>query len=346
MMSPAELAELIWYGDGFRGSAGRALLAPFGWAFAGAAAIRSWLYERELLEVVRPAVPALGVGNLTVGGTGKTPVAAELARRLRLAGAHPALVLRGYGDDEPLVHAALNPEVPVFTGADRAVAVREAAAAGADMVVLDDAFQHRRLARQADIVLVSADRWKHGSRRPLPAGPFREPLTALRRADLVVVTRKAADNSDVDAVLAAIEAAAPGCPVAVVSLALDSLVAVSDGTQRPLSDVHGLRVLAATAIGDPLAFVRQLSAQGALVTPLSWVDHHAFDDDDMARLELAARDADLVVCTLKDAVKLAPRWPPAAAGLWYVSQTVSFERGEEQLQHILTALLKARPPLP
>ncbi len=346
MMSPAELAELIWYGEGFRGSAGRALLAPLSWAFAGGAAIRSWLYEREILEVVSPALPALSIGNLTVGGTGKTPVAAELARRLRLAGAQPALVLRGYGDDEPLVHAALNPGVPVFTGADRAAAVREAAAGGADMVVLDDAFQHRRLARQADIVLVSADRWKHGSRRPLPAGPFREPLTALRRADLAVVTRKAAGTSDVDAVLAAIDAAAPGCPVAVASLALDSLVSVPDGKHRPIGDLQGLSVLAATAIGDPGAFVRQLTAHGARVTPLSWVDHHAFDDDDMAKLEMAARDVDLVVCTLKDAVKLAPRWPPAAAGLWYVSQTVSFERGEEQLQHILTALLQARLPLP
>lgn len=346
MMSPAELADLIWYDQGIRGGAGRALLAPLSWAFAGGAALRSWLYERELLEVVHPAVPALAVGNLTVGGTGKTPVAAELARRLRLAGARPALVLRGYGGDEPLVHAALNPDVPVFTGADRAASVRDAAAAAADLVVLDDAFQHRRLARHADIVLVSADRWKHGSRRALPSGPFREPLTALRRADLAVVTRKAADTSDVDALLAAIDAAAPGCPVAVASLALDSLVAVSDGSHRPIGDLQGLRVLAATAIGDPRAFVRQLSTHGAEVTPLSWPDHHAFDDGDMTRLAVAAGDVDLVVCTLKDAVKLAPRWPPAAVGLWYVSQTVSFERGEEQLQHILTALLQARLPLP
>ncbi len=346
MPSPAELAEFIWYDAGIRGSAGRALLAPLSWAFAGGAAVRSRLYERGLLEVVSPAVPALGVGNLTVGGTGKTPMAAEVARRLRLAGARPAIVMRGYGSDEPLVHAALNPDVPVFIGVDRAAAVDEAAASGADLVVLDDAFQHRRLARQADIVLVSADRWQHGSRRSLPAGPFREPLGALRRADLAVVTRKAAGSADVDAVLAAIEASAPGCPVAVVALAFDSLVSVANGEHRPIADLQGLRVLAATAIGDPGAFVRQLISHGAEVKSMVWPDHHAFDDGDVTRLEMAGRDVDLVVCTLKDAVKLAPRWPPAAAGLWYVSQTVSFERGEEQLQQILTALLQARPPLP
>lgn len=345
-MSPEELAEAIWYGDGAGARAGRALLAPLGWAFAGAAGLRGELYDRRLLSIVQPALPALGVGNLTVGGTGKTPVAAELARRLLGAGARPAIVLRGYGDDEPLVHARLNPEVPVVTGADRAAAVRTAAAAGADVVVLDDAFQHRRLARQADIVLVSADRWGRGSRRLLPAGPWREPLTALRRASLAVVTRKAAGQADVDAAVEAIAAAAPGCPVAVAELALDGLVSVIGTERRPSDHLAGRRVLAATAIGDPGAFVSQLRAQGASVTAMAWPDHHAFSPTDVDRLVLAAAGADLVVCTLKDAVKLAPLWPRAAAALWYVSQTVAFERGEERLQPILDALLQARIPLP
>ncbi|MHB1224915.1 MAG: tetraacyldisaccharide 4'-kinase, partial [Gemmatimonadaceae bacterium] len=316
------------------------------WAFAGAVALRGRLYDRRLLDVGQPSLPALGVGNLTVGGTGKTPIAAELARRLRAAGARPAIVLRGYGDDEPLVHARLNPDVPVVTGADRAAAVRQAAAAGADVAVLDDAFQHRRLARQADIVLLSADRWGRGSRRLLPAGPWREPLAALGRASLAVVTRKAAAPEEVDAAVAAIAAAAPDCPVAVAELALDALVAVADGERRPLSDLRGRAVLAATAIGDPGAFVSQLRASGASVSVMAWPDHHAFTAADVDRLALAAGRADLVVCTLKDAVKLAPRWPRAAAALWYVSQTVAFERGEEQLQPILTALLQARIPLP
>ncbi|MHB1225012.1 MAG: tetraacyldisaccharide 4'-kinase, partial [Gemmatimonadaceae bacterium] len=82
-MSPAEFAELIWYGDGVAARAGRGLLAPLGWAFAGAVALRGGLYDRRLLDVGQPSLPALGVGNLTVGGTGKTPIAAELARRLR-----------------------------------------------------------------------------------------------------------------------------------------------------------------------------------------------------------------------------------------------------------------------
>lgn len=346
--SPAELAELIWYGDGVAARAGRGLLAPLGWAFAGGVALRGELYDRGLLAVGRPVLPALGIGNLTVGGTGKTPVAAELARRLADAGGRPAIVLRGYGDDEPLVHARLNPDIPVVTGADRATAVVEAAAAGADVVVLDDAFQHRRVSREADIVLVSADRWGSGSRRLLPAGPWREPLTALRRSALAVVTRKAAGQSAVDAAAAAIAAAAPECPIAVAELAPGDLVSADGGARQTLGTLRGLSVVAATAIGDPGAFVSQLRAHGARATPMVWPDHHAFSDADVERLSsrAAAEGAELVVCTLKDAVKLAPRWPRAAVGLWYVSQTVAFERGSDRLQQILTALLQARIPLP
>src|SRR5437764_1070790 len=97
-----------------------------------------------------PAVPVLGLGNLSVGGTGKTPIAAWAAAELRHLGAHPAMLLRGYGNDEPLVHGELNHRVPVVVNADRVIGVEQAVAAGADCVILDDGFQHRRLARQVD----------------------------------------------------------------------------------------------------------------------------------------------------------------------------------------------------
>src|SRR3954470_7648563 len=127
--------------------------------FGAVVGARDILYDAGWLPAAATSIPAVSIGNLTVGGTGKTPIAAWVARGLALRGAHPAVILRGYGDDEPLVHARLNPDIPVVTGADRVVTVNEAARRGADIAVLDDAFQHRRVQRMADLVLVSADRW-------------------------------------------------------------------------------------------------------------------------------------------------------------------------------------------
>src|SRR5690242_19516935 len=105
--------ERVWYGDSIAARLGRAALWPAEQAFAAAARLRGTMYDRGLLETCEPAIPALSVGNLSVGGTGKTPVAAWAVARMRERGAHPAVVLRGYGGDEPLVHEVLNPGTPV-----------------------------------------------------------------------------------------------------------------------------------------------------------------------------------------------------------------------------------------
>jgi tetraacyldisaccharide 4'-kinase len=133
-------------------------------------------------------------------------------------GAKPGIVLRGYGGDETLVHERLNPGVPVVVAPDRVRGIREAIALGVDVVILDDAFQHRRASRDFDIVLVDADSW-FGSPRLLPAGPWREPLESARRASLVIITRKTAGKEKVEDARRAIVAAAPGIPIAVAHLA-------------------------------------------------------------------------------------------------------------------------------
>src|SRR4051794_15640030 len=192
----AAFVDRVWYGRDAVAAATRTALLPFERLFGGIVGARDILYDAGWLPALDTPIPAVSVGNLTVGGTGKTPVSAWLARGLAARGARPAIVLRGVGGDEPLVHRALNPDIPVFTGADRVAVVREAAAMGADIAVLDDAFQHRRVGRLADLVLVSADRWTDNVRL-LPAGPWREPLRAIRRATLVIVTRKSADDATV-----------------------------------------------------------------------------------------------------------------------------------------------------
>jgi tetraacyldisaccharide 4'-kinase len=142
--------EWLWYGDSAGSRLGRGVLWPLEQIYTGAVRLRGRMYDRGLLEVAKAPVPVLAIGNVSVGGTGKTPVTAWAVARLRDLGARPAVVLRGYGDDEPLVHRRLNPDALVVCDADRVRGARMAHVQGADCVVLDDAFQHRRLARTAE----------------------------------------------------------------------------------------------------------------------------------------------------------------------------------------------------
>ncbi len=361
-MDAARVAEWVWYGRGPGPALARAALAPAELLFRAGAAARGALYDARLAHAHALGLPALGVGNLTVGGTGKTPVAAWACAELRRRGARPALLLRGVGGDEPRVHALLNPDVPVVADADRVRGAARAARLGADVLVLDDAFQHRRARRDVDLVLVSAERFGGGARL-LPAGPYREPLGALRRADVVVVTRKSSSAARAADVADALRARAPHADVAVVHLAADALRRWTGGDGaadaggaadlgaggdadevRPLAALRGERVVAAAGVGDPNAFAAQLAEAGARVSLARYADHHAYTRDDAAAIAArAARGAGgaWIVTTLKDAVKLGPLWPRGAAPLWYVSQRVTVERGAQALAARLDAAADA-----
>ncbi len=337
-MPLADLAEQVWYGDGAVARAVRLGLSPLSMAYGAVLARVNRAYDRD--PPVPGRIPAISIGNLTVGGTGKTPVSAFIARQLRLAGAAPAIVMRGYGSDEILVHELLNADVPVIARADRVDGVRAAALRGADVAILDDAFQHRRAARVADLVLVSADRWT-GDVRLLPAGPFREPLESLRRASLVVITVKAATATQVDRARAAVTAVTDSA-VVTVDLRPASLI---DAVSRQPSSVdgwRGRRVLAVSGIGDPGAFAGQLAALGMAVVPMVFADHHAYDAGDVARIVAGATGVDAVICTLKDAVKLGPLWPGQACPLWYLSQSVVPRDGADALDAVIQSVLLAR----
>jgi tetraacyldisaccharide 4'-kinase len=333
--------ERVWYGADVVASATRGALVPFERTFKAVVGVRDMLYDAGWLKVHDSPIPAISVGNLSVGGTGKTPIAAWIARGLADRGARPAVVLRGYGDDEPLVHGVLNPEIPVIVDADRVAGVARAAANGATVAVLDDAFQHRRASRVADVVLVSADRWTP-EYHLLPAGPWREPLDAVRRATLVIVTRKAASDAVVEQVHEAIAHVAPAVPRVSVRLAPQALVRVASTETAPIDALSGKEVWVLTAIGDPRAFVQQLEAAGARVHPTVLPDHHAFDDADVERFARAVPAGAWAVCTLKDAVKLEPRWRGKAPALWYVSQQVNVERGVGGIERVLDDLVRTR----
>ncbi|OYV62789.1 MAG: hypothetical protein B7Z72_14870, partial [Gemmatimonadetes bacterium 21-71-4] len=318
----ASAVERIWFGTGLGARAGRAALWPAAALFRGAVALRNRGYDRGLFRTRAGAIPAISVGNLTVGGTGKTPVAAWLAGELARRGAHPAIVLRGYGDDEPAVHERLNPGVPVVVAPDRLAGLAEAARRGADVAVMDDAFQHRRTARMADVVLVAAERGLEPARL-LPAGPYREPPASLRRASLVVVTRKTASADAARGVLDR-AAAVSGVPGAVVHLAPGGLVRASGGGEGAVPpSLAGRRVILLTGVGEPGLVRDQLEGLGARVDLRAYPDHHAFSNSELAEAADAAAAAGAdVVCTLKDAVRIGGRWP-ASVPLWYVSQRLT-----------------------
>lgn len=342
-MSLASAAERIWHGDSVGERAGRVVLIPFSLLFRIGIGVRALAYDIGLLRAHSLGVPAISIGNVAIGGTGKTPVAAWIASELRARGAAPAVVMRGVGGDEPLVHRALNVGVPVIVAADRVAGAVRARADGADVLVLDDAFQHRRAKRDVDLVLLSAD----AARRPkhlLPAGGWREPLSALRRASMVLVTRKAASDEMVRQTLAEVHRAAPSVATGVVRLEPEVLRQLgSPDEPRALATLAGRRVLAVAAIADPGAFLRQLERLGpSRVEPALYPDHHPFEARDVERLVDRAGAVDYVVCTLKDAVKLGPRWPRVGPPLWYVSQRVVPEAGGERLDAILTDLLGRR----
>jgi len=263
---------------------------------------RGWARRREL------PLPSVAVGNLTVGGSGKTPIASWIAAYYVGIGLKPGILLRGYrGGDEVLVHRHNVPDAIVIGDPDRAAGAERALAEGAQVLVLDDAYQRLDVWRDLNIAVVSAETTR-AVPWSLPAGPWREGLHALDRADALIITRKRADNASAMALARDLAPRIRG-PVAVASLGVRRYEGMLTGRSVESSELVGKRVVAASAIGDPEAFIAQTKATGAQVQVATWSDHHGYRDEDVAWLARAARKADLVVITQKDAVKLRDRWP-------------------------------------
>jgi tetraacyldisaccharide 4'-kinase len=334
------MIERIWFGDSGIDRAARAVLSPLELLYRGVTGIRGTLYDLGIVPSAKSSIPVVSIGNVTVGGTGKTPIAAFLASELSRRGLMPAIVMRGYGGDEPRVHARINPKVPVIVSSDRVQGIDEARRTGANIAVLDDAFQHRRAGRDVDLVLISADSWT-GHHRTLPAGPYREPLSAISRATGVIITRKFASDETVSEVMSAVARLAPGKPVIVALLSHADLIRETGiRTVSDVADIAGKSVLAIAAVGNPHVFFDQLDCAGGRITRRAFPDHHRFDRAEAEQLAKEAANHDFAICTLKDAVKLGPLWPAPAKPLWYVSLAVTIERNRDQLDRILDSLSK------
>lgn len=303
--------------------------------------------------VVRLDRPVISVGNLSVGGTGKTPMVRWVCERLLDAGATPAIAMRGYKSaggesDEAMEYADALPGVPVVAQPDRTAGLRALFATDAgsavNAVVLDDGFQHRRIARDLDIVLIDCCRPVAGARL-LPAGWLREPMASLARAHAVVLTHaERASKAEVDEAQSVVAAHAPGVPIAVCEHAWASL--------RVGEETHGVdwllgkRVAVACAIGNPAAFIAGIRGAGAkIAAEVVLRDHDAFGRAAAARIEAAMSSADALVVTEKDWVKIR-RTNLAESEFPIVrpSLAMCFREGEDGLAGRVRALVQPAAP--
>jgi tetraacyldisaccharide 4'-kinase len=298
---------------------------------------RARSYRMSLLRRRRPPLPTVAVGNLTVGGSGKTPIASWIAQYYATRGRSAAILLRGYGGDEAYVHRAQLPGALVIEQPDRVAAARLAAERGARVVVLDDAYQLVDVDRDIDIAVLSAESMR-AVRWLLPAGPWRERLRALRRADQVIITRRCVDRATADAVVQEVARAAPSAAVAAAHLAIAGFRLMRCGCRLSPRTIVGRRLIVATAIGDPDSFADQCRALGGEVQLLSWRDHHPFSKNDVGRILQTAHSADYVVCTEKDAVKLRSLWPEWAGEPLVAQLEVRWENGLAELERRLQEL--------
>jgi tetraacyldisaccharide 4'-kinase len=294
----------------------RAALGAASTAYGIAMRFRSAAYAVGLLRTARMNVPVISVGNLTCGGTGKTPMCELLAARLAPGFGPAAILSRGYGlatsgiDDETLPPDRLPPAALRLTGANRvALAHRAVRDFGARVLILDDGFQHLRIARDLDILLIDAtDPFSNG--RLLPRGLLREPVRAARRADLIVITRCDLAPPEAPAsIRKRLEReGAGGVPVAEAihePVALRSLW--TDREHEP-SWLHGRRVFAFAGIGNPEAFRKTLLRLGANVARFrKFPDHHRYTEQELRVLDAEAQEflAEDIVTTEKDARRLA-----------------------------------------
>lgn len=288
-----------WAGDaGVPGAVLSAALLPAELVYRLGAGLRNLSYDRGWLRALRPGIPVVSVGNLVVGGAGKTPVSGWIARILADAGRVPAVVSRGYGEDELRLHRRWNEDVPVYAARDRAEAVRLAAEEGRRCAVLDDGFQHRRVGRDLDLVLVPVEEEIGG--RLLPRGPFREPSSALRRADRIVLTRRTAEDDRAREMEERIRRTWPDLPVSRLRLVPDGWSTVDGETTRPPTGP----VLAVTGIARPAPFVELVEgATGSSVELMTFPDHHQFTAADYREIRRRAGSR-TIATTEKDAVRI------------------------------------------
>lgn len=292
----------------------RGLLRIASWGYLAGVAVRKAFFQWGILRAHRLSVPVISVGNLTCGGTGKTPLVHWIARLLKKSGKRSAILSRGYGgmghtSDESQAVIEEVEDVPHLLGVDRVKSgTRAIQEFGAECLILDDAFQHLRLERDLDIVTVDALN-PFGGGYVLPRGLLREPIDALRRAHVVVLTRTdQCERKKVDALRAQVVKIKPSLLLAEAVHRPTVLIRWQDGERIALDFLFHKRILAFCGIGNPRAFALTLEGLGAQVAGrMDFPDHYRYRDADLTAIKSEAQrlGVQAAVTTRKDAVKIS-----------------------------------------
>ena len=354
----------IWY-DGKNGpglTCLRLLLAPFSLIYGLITGLRNNLFDLGFFKSIRLPVKVISIGNLTVGGTGKTPMVIQLARILRNQGYRPALLSRGYGGkskdpvnvvsrgekplmnhreagDEPVLIAKSVPGVPVLTGPRRVLTAGWALKnLDSDVLILDDGFQHRQLCRDIDIVLLNAAN-PYGNGHLLPGGPLREPLSALKRADIIVTTGA---YSDITAPQPLILPDGIHAPTFKCYYQPRDLLQGSNETEFSLDLIKGKKICAFAGIGNPTTFQKTLGSLGTDVAIfIPFPDHHRYTEADIGLINEKAKQykVDMIVTTEKDRIKL-DQFEVFLSRIYALRVEMEFLSGRDDFERLLLEKLK------
>lgn len=343
----------IWQGDrpGWAGF----FLYPLSVIYGAIVRQKNYLYDTKRIHTHRLPCPVISVGNLTVGGTGKTPMTIFLARTASREGLRPVILSRGYRGkntahvnvvstereillspettgDEPVLMAEKLRGIPVVTGRDRVKAGMFACRRfSPDLIICDDAFQHRRLHRDLDILLLSAHR-PFGNGKLLPAGPLREPKEAIKRAHLIVATKKRREPTT-----------SLISPSFTARLVATGLIFPAKGELMPTEYLRGKRICAFAGIAEPTSYRSMLEETGAEVVQfLAFPDHYVYTDRDLNRIKQIASEegCELICTTEKDAVKVT-RLSPVVTGLAVLQVEMVIEEGEEAFRQRIIQVIEA-----
>ena len=321
-----------WYHPGFPGNVLVWLLLPLSWLYCVIAVVRRKAYQLKLKKSYAARAPVVVIGNIVVGGSGKTPLLIALCEFIKDSGGRPGVVSRGYGGqvsglkqvqendpaelvgDEPLM-IYQRTQVPVVVGADRVAAVNYLLENNqCDIVLSDDGLQHYRMQRDVEIAVVDFNR-QFGNGFCLPAGPLRERVSRLNEVDITVYTGASPNASDCSYTLKIID-----------------LFHLHTGERRALSSFVGSKVHAVAGIGHPPRFFTQLRDQGVSLVEHAFADHHAYRQADFSGWQ-----DDCIIMTEKDAVKCSELNLP---DVWVVNVVAEFSSPlESQLRSKILPLL-------
>jgi tetraacyldisaccharide 4'-kinase len=348
--------EQIFYRDRLKSRTLDAFLKPFSRLYGSGAALRFWLYKRGVFKARSLPGPVISIGNLTVGGTGKTPMVIMLAELLLQYGRKPAILSRGYGGgyseninlvsdcdnilldagtagDEPYMTARKLPGVPVLVGPDRYMLGKFAGESlPVDLYLLDDGFQHLKLKRDVDLVLIDAGLGL-GCSLPLPRGPLREPAKHLSRADVIIFTNH--DSAVPPPELAAqVSRLAPGARQFTASLEPLRFRSLVGGRKADLQSFKDKEAIAFAGIAQPQNFYKKLNELGIeIIETVSFPDHHRYSKKDLDNISEKLSRCNLAFTTEKDFARL-PENLPMSKDIYCLEVSLNIFRQDDFLDTI------------